>query len=430
MSLLRQAADRGSLLTAHGLEPSGFLDGLSECVAATKEGVGRAIKVMATERGWKKHCPKDVFPLPLLPVVKPRRGRGRERAQKRGSFVKLSNVIISTLNTFYTGPGQAITSRVKPSLAQLRVHDVVLEAVRDFLRGNLVACGDGDIKRLLRYDMAYGLEPWVVALGEQAGVPSRAAVVDLAAAVGENYPSISDQILDPEKLLLDEEDRPKKLPKAFVNVDRTYDAYVQRNVVAGLQELVGEEQVYRHEGKLLVSGAFGVPKNEKENRAISAAMGINALLDRKKLPRPKFGYPPRMRTMRAVRGSVLLKSKRDARHYYHVLKPGDKWKKYLAHPPVWREGKKIFPLHRAVPMGFAPAAGWAQCLTDTVTEKAGLPIESKLRIDEQAPKTFPVWSSIVDDIWWIDELVPSGDGELHGPDWLNLTDKRWADVGV
>eukprot|EP00972_Heterocapsa_arctica_P007823 1140476-Heterocapsa_arctica.AAC.1 len=61
---------------------------------------------------------------------------------------------------------------------------------------------------------------------------------------------------------------------------------------------------------------------------------------------------PQMRTLTVPRGRRLLVSKRDARHYFHVLRNGPKWRQWLALPPMMQRGLKKYPVQRAWPMVF------------------------------------------------------------------------------
>eukprot|EP00973_Karenia_brevis_P058331 8122462-Karenia_brevis.AAC.1 len=93
-------------------------------------------------------------------------------------------------------------------------------------------------------------------------------------------------------------------------------------------------RVARHAGKPIINGGFAVPKDELEDRLISADVPINQLLDSEKLPRPRFAYIPRLRVVRSDPRKVIRVTKRDARHYFHMLRLGKRWRKYLSNPPV------------------------------------------------------------------------------------------------
>ena len=247
----------------------------------------------------------------------------------------------------------------------------MLSNVSSFLRGVERTCGEETIRTMLRYNLAYGFTARIRALGLRSGVPERAACVPLGEVLADFDPVAARQALNPRDLLLPSSLRPEVLPRCRSLLDRTHTEYVHRNVAAGLQDLVEREHVATHRGVPIVASAFAVEKDALEDRAISAALGINALLDESKMVRPRFGHLPRLRTVRARPGLVIRATKRDARHYYHVLAPGPRWRKYLAHPPVRSAGRMLWPRHRSAPMGFAPSAGWAQRVTDRPAQRAG-----------------------------------------------------------
>eukprot|EP00974_Lingulodinium_polyedra_P077028 7457296-Lingulodinium_polyedra.AAC.1 len=58
-------------------------------------------------------------------------------------------------------------------------------------------------------------------------------------------------------------------------------------------------------------------------------------------------------------------------------------------------------------MGFGPSAGWAQFLAEVACEKAALP-PSRRFVDGAAPPTEPpIWGSIEDDVWAVEQLGDS-----------------------
>ena len=86
-------------------------------------------------------------------------------------------------------------------------------------------------------------------------------------------------------------------------------------------------------------------------------------------------------------------------------------------------------MHAAVPMGFGPAAGFAQGMTDAATAAARLPEAKRLVPDRLCPDALPVWGSIIDDVWTLEE-VPPGGAELIGPQWMTSVDEAWSHHGV
>ena len=76
-------------------------------------------------------------------------------------------------------------------------------------------------------------------------------------------------------------------------------------------------------------------------------------------------------------------------------------------------------------MGFGPSAGWAQALTEVVT--AELPKDKRLHPSQPVPVGLPVWGSICDDIWAMEEHLSD---RQDGPAWLNRAAELWEEKGV
>eukprot|EP00974_Lingulodinium_polyedra_P075721 7335612-Lingulodinium_polyedra.AAC.1 len=79
-------------------------------------------------------------------------------------------------------------------------------------------------------------------------------------------------------------------------------------------------------------------------------------------------------------------------------------------------------------MGFRASAGWAQCLTDTVVARAALPEDRRVVANRDPPADFPLWGTIIDDIWAIDQ--DNGDVEAaEGLAWIRAAENEWAAAG-
>eukprot|EP00974_Lingulodinium_polyedra_P105962 10257674-Lingulodinium_polyedra.AAC.1 len=55
-------------------------------------------------------------------------------------------------------------------------------------------------------------------------------------------------------------------------------------------------------------------------------------------------------------------------------------------------------------MGMTTSAAWAQAFTEVIGEDAQLPAASRLVADAPPPEALPLWGSIEDDFWCIEEL--------------------------
>eukprot|EP00973_Karenia_brevis_P068062 9468911-Karenia_brevis.AAC.1 len=110
-----------------------------------------------------------------------------------------------------------------------------------------------------------------------------------------------------------------------------------------------------------------------------------------------------------------------------MLRLGKRWRKYLSNPPVEVSSDVLVPCSCAAPMGFGPSAGWAQALTDKVT--SDLPADKQVRIDREPPFSLPLWGSIEDDVWALEEALP-GVSVDTAPFWMHTVEKGWHAAGI
>ncbi|CAE7256040.1 unnamed protein product, partial [Symbiodinium sp. CCMP2456] len=273
----------------------------------------------------------------------------------------------------------------------------------------------------------------VLALGVRGGVPQKAADVCLHEHLKDSFPEMADQVIRPETLLLPSKRRPRRVKRGYTWLASSYPELVRRNVRAGLHRLKKPHQVARHRGVVCLAGAFAVRKDANEDRVITDP-SVNQLLDPVKLPRPRFAYIPKMRTVAVPAGGILVVSKRDARHYFHRLQIGRRWRRWLCGPPIQttsstgQDGFR-YPASCSAPMGFGPSAGWAQGLTDVIALDAQLPPEQRLHPDTVPPSTMPVWGSIVDDVWAIEHVGSQLDAGV-GASWMDAAERAWVARGV
>lgn len=81
-------------------------------------------------------------------------------------------------------------------------------------------------------------------------------------------------------------------------------------------------------------------------------------------------------------------------------------------------------------MGFTAAASWAQACNEAKAVEVGLPPDKRLIDDQPPPSQFPVWGSILDDVWALDACI--NDEEPHGvaSKWLEDVATAWGRDGV
>ena len=80
-------------------------------------------------------------------------------------------------------------------------------------------------------------------------------------------------------------------------------------------------------------------------------------------------------------------------------------------------------------MGFTAAASWAQAYKAKAVE-VGLPQDRRLIDDKPPPKHFPIWGSILDDVWALDECTSAEDPPGVASKWLEDIAQAWGRDGV
>eukprot|EP00435_Cladocopium_sp_Y103_P028744 s806_g7.t1 len=241
------------------------------------------------------------------------------------------NMIIAALNWLHGG--QDWHAPLALSAAHRRVHLRIRRALQDQVMTDDPILTKGGLDNFLKQTQHYQGGSAVLALGVKGGVPPKAADVPLADHLAGLFPEMSRQVCEPAALLLPSRKRPRRVKRGYTWVSSTYPELVKKNVQAGLHRYKKPSQVAKHRGVRCLAGAFAVRKDETEDRVITDP-SVNQLIDPDKLPRPSFAYIPHMRTITVPRGGVVVVSKRDARHYFHRLRLGRKWEKWLCGPPI------------------------------------------------------------------------------------------------
>ena len=340
------------------------------------------------------------------------------------------NLIIGVLNYLHGGLEGDISF---PSAAHQRVSSRMEEVLRSHVLTDEAILSPMGVDAFLKQTQHYTGSGVVLALGVKGGVPQSAATVPLADHLRDLFPTMSRQVECPDSVLLAVKYRPKRVKRGYTWLASSYPELVKRNVKAGLHKLKRVHQVAKHRGIPCVAGAFAVGKDDKEDRVITDP-SVNQLLDPLKIPRPKFAYIPQLRSTWVPKEGLIRISKRDARHYFHHLRIGSRWQRWLCGPPIRLVNKKglkqdWFPACRSTPMGFGPSAGWAQGLTDVVTHDASLPLDRRVHPDFVVPAGLPVWGSIIDDIWAMEHTASDSQGDV-GPSWLQQAETAWCLRGV
>ena len=395
------------------------------CMAEFKTG-------KSSKRGLPMGSPAHVFPLPPMSY------KGRILSLDAcGEDVFLQclyyngNMIVAVLNWLHGGRWDNHEGIL--SAAHCRVHGNIAGILEAQVMTDEPLLSFDEVDKYLRHSQLYSGSGVVLALGVRGGVPHKAADVQLADHLEHLFPEMSRQIRQPSLLLLKSRDRPKRVKRGYTWLAPSYSELVRKNVKAGLHKLKHPHQVAKHRGRPVVAGAFAVVKDDVEDRVITDPQ-VNQLLDPDALPRPKFAFIPSLRGVTVPKHGMVVVSKRDARHYFHRLRIGRRWGRWLCGPsislPVRGGGKRqMFPACQSTPMGFGPSAGWAQGMTDVVAVDAELPTDRRLHPDSVVPSDLPIWGSIIDDIWALDHKDTS-DSEIVGPQWLQRAEDNWCIRGV
>lgn len=375
--------------------------------------------------------PQHVFPLP--PISKDAQLLESWGMRDNADDLCLyygGNLVVAALNWMH---GEwTVQHDAVLSAAHQRVHSRIEGGLRALVMTDEPTLGPVGLDNFSRHSQLYSGSGVVLALGVRGGVPDIAGDVPLADHLAHHFPIMSKQVLCPQSLLLRSRKRPRCVKRGYTWLDATYPLLVKKNVKAGLHSLKRGHQVAKHRGKKILTGAFAVIKDEHEDRVITDPQ-VNQLLDKEQLPRPRFAYIPSLRSVTVPSGGKIVVSKRDARHYFHRLRIGRRWGKWLCGPPIragaGASGGERYPSCRSAPMGFGPSAGWAQGLTDVVAFDAELPQHQRLHPDIVVPEGLPIWGSIIDDIWALDH-VDAGNSPPSGPSWLARAEECWCLRGV
>jgi hypothetical protein len=139
---------------------------------------------------------------------------------------------------------------------------------------------------------------------------------------------------------------------------------------------------------------------------------------------------------KTVPGIRVRVSKRDIRHFFHKLRNGKAWRRYMAHPPAgsgrrgFRVRNKFAPVPRAWPMGFAGSATIAQAVADVAVHAASLPTSQRVRYGDLPPMRPPVFGVMSDDVWAFDQAGSNEEGLPSGKEMLESIGEAWTKCGL
>ena len=181
--------------------------------------------------------------------------------------------------------------------------------------------------------------------------------------------------------LLPEANRRHTRPPRVMIEDSQWEAMCCGLLEKGVCGLIGEDQVFRVEGKLLLNGLFGVPKDEDVNGVPVHRLIMN-LIPLNRICRPMSGdistLPawPSMHPFEIGPEETLLVSSEDVRCFFYIFAVPQEWHRFLAF-------NKVVPPHlcpdrlqnyylcgKVLPMGFCNSVSLAQQVHRTIVGEA------------------------------------------------------------
>lgn len=79
-------------------------------------------------------------------------------------------------------------------------------------------------------------------------------------------------------------------------------------------------------------------------------------------------------------------------------------------------------------MGLSGSVAWAQSASEVALARAKLPASHRLIEGRLAPGSLPIWASIIDDVWALEEEFR--DVDPVAPAWMDSVGRAWDDMGV
>ena len=173
-----------------------------------------------------------------------------------------TSAIIACVNLLYYGPREVKASPFLPSAAQTRVHSVLVKRVSDFVGEIGSWPTQSEIQNYFNLSEGYATSGGnAVPLGELGGVPPSAADVDTAGVLDTYNPQLAAQVREPSLLLLPPRERPLTLRRPCRLLHTSYPKLVRTNVRVGLQKLMPRRSIWKHHGRPVIGGSFGIQKN-------------------------------------------------------------------------------------------------------------------------------------------------------------------------
>ena len=177
----------------------------------------------------RKEAGHSIFPMPAFQLTLKQRQPLKGKARRMFEQHLLVNLWLSVLNWMHLG-SNALVSRLAPSAAQKRAHSNLLGKARVCLSRHAdCVVHELRIQSTLRQPVnPYEERMDIKRLGLRAGIPDKAATVDVYDVLKQNDPVLAEQSENPESLLLPPEHWPPRPRRPFEYLDSSYTDLIER----------------------------------------------------------------------------------------------------------------------------------------------------------------------------------------------------------
>ena len=367
------------------------------------------MQFMAAQRGPDDGPLRDLLPLPLPQHAELTKStkRGAKDAKRFREFAgtrACQRMMVWGLNLLYCPPvGDGAWARLQHNANPTRDQERVLKS--------LWVCA---AKFLRQSERTRGPFVWLTSMGSsghyghslQVACPLQADLLDIpdegggvvcAAELATGV--IREMLLNPSLMELPLEERPLEVVRPRVHcTDVEFLKVAERTAKASICDYVPVEEVYMHNGKPLLHGAFGL-KKEKQNAAGQCVMrliihlaALNALL--KKPDQGESGKLPfvgDLVNISLVAGEVLYHFGEDLSVCFYLFRLPAVWRtrmclnKRIWGPDVGKARGWYYLALTVVPMGWSWAVEVIEHIHCKLGEQAGLPTEAMMTIASGLP---------------------------------------------
>lgn len=317
---------------------------------------------------------RDVFLLRTgapLQVERPSVGkigaRRRKRLKQRETVGRVYRGLLTRLNSLELGIVQPVPLREGAENAVQCVASIFLQNVGEASCRRSYFGGAGALEEVeTAFEYNY-LRTWVWLDPERVSLPARG----LAASA--NVIPILPELLQERYLsrgqLLRDNNQQEKCKRPFCGIQGgDYGSLIEWLKKAALEELVrGRPKV--------IKGVFAVPKSEQgKQRLIIDARNANLeFFEPPNVELPNLGHLARLYL---AKRQTLNVGKYDMDNQYHRMHLPQCLHEHFGLPEVYRDGQKLYPVMKSMPMGWLHSVYVAQNVHIRILQNAGLPMNS------------------------------------------------------